>query len=402
MPSNTKFTIVIPTRERADVLSASLRTAVVQNYDNLEIIVSDNFSNDGTEEIVRSFNDPRIRYLNTGKRLSMSHNWEFALSHISEGWVTILGDDDGMLPGALIRAREIIDAYKVDAIRSDIGSYVWPSLSQTSFGKLSVNLRQGCELRNSKQWLSRLVNGRESYIALPTLYTGGFINYQLIKRAQNAAGKFYSSMVPDVYSAVALSRITENYVFSHDSLAIGGASRHSTGSSQFSKNKSPANAQTPANKYYSEVNIPFHSDLPLLPDGTLPPSIQVLVYESFLQSQHLASAMTTSTAPEQQLEIIIRNAKRHHRGVLSEWAKMFSQQHGLDLASVQNKSRKVKIPQKLEKNIKKIFNQFNSINISGSHNLPIVDVYEASIVASTIKAIRPNKLISALRRCAGS
>ncbi|OZA21859.1 MAG: hypothetical protein B7X93_13530 [Hydrogenophilales bacterium 17-61-9] len=88
MNTHFKFTIIIPTRERADVLSGSLKTALMQEYDNLEILVSDNFSSDHTRDVVASFNDPRIRYVNTGKRLSMSHNWEFALSHVDGGWLT--------------------------------------------------------------------------------------------------------------------------------------------------------------------------------------------------------------------------------------------------------------------------------------------------------------------------
>ncbi|WP_348246142.1 glycosyltransferase family 2 protein, partial [Salmonella enterica] len=82
----------------------ALKTVTSQGYENLEILVSDNFSDDATEEITRQSNDPRIRYLNTGSRLSMTHNWEFALGHVTGDWVTIVGDDDGLLPGAIDRA----------------------------------------------------------------------------------------------------------------------------------------------------------------------------------------------------------------------------------------------------------------------------------------------------------
>ena len=60
----TKFSVIIPTRERSDTLQSSLKTCVGQDYDNLEIIVSDNFSTDNTREVVESFDDPRIRYIN--------------------------------------------------------------------------------------------------------------------------------------------------------------------------------------------------------------------------------------------------------------------------------------------------------------------------------------------------
>src|SRR5690606_25949425 len=93
-----KITVIIPTRERCDVFVSALKTVTGQNYDDLEILVSDNFSQDATEEVARQSNDPRVRYLNTGRRLSMAHNWEFALEHATGDWVTIVGDDDGLLP----------------------------------------------------------------------------------------------------------------------------------------------------------------------------------------------------------------------------------------------------------------------------------------------------------------
>jgi glycosyltransferase involved in cell wall biosynthesis len=88
-------TVIIPTREHPETLLATLRTVIQQDYDRLEIIVSDNFSNDSTEDVVRSFTDRRVKYINTGKRLSMSENWDFALSHATGDWISVLGDDDG-------------------------------------------------------------------------------------------------------------------------------------------------------------------------------------------------------------------------------------------------------------------------------------------------------------------
>lgn len=128
--SQPRITVIIPTRERCDVLEKTLRTVTAQNYDDLDIIVSDNFSADDTERVVRSTNDARVKYVNTGKRLSMSHNWEFALSKVGDvGWVTIIGDDDGLLPGSLDKISEIIQSTDVLAVRTSVCSYRWPSLT---------------------------------------------------------------------------------------------------------------------------------------------------------------------------------------------------------------------------------------------------------------------------------
>ena len=116
-----EISVVSPTREHCDVLEKSLRTVTAQDYGNLDIVISDNFSTDETEDVVRSANDARVRYINTGQRLSMSHNWEFALSNVDDsGWATIIGDDDGLLPGSIEKVAEIIQSAGVPAVRSSV------------------------------------------------------------------------------------------------------------------------------------------------------------------------------------------------------------------------------------------------------------------------------------------
>jgi len=96
-----KMTVVIPTRERCATLPFALRTCIEQDYADLEILVSDNASRDDTAAVVATFHDPRIRYVNTGTRCSMTRNWEFALQRVTGDYVTFIGDDDGLLPGAV-------------------------------------------------------------------------------------------------------------------------------------------------------------------------------------------------------------------------------------------------------------------------------------------------------------
>lgn len=127
MSENNKYTVIIPTRERAETLRYTLRTVVEQDYANLTIIVSDNFSQDNTQDVVSSFSDPRIHYLNTGKRTSMSENFEFGLNHVSKGFVLFLGDDDGLLPGAIRRVNTIVEKTGMRAVTSGIAQYVWPN-----------------------------------------------------------------------------------------------------------------------------------------------------------------------------------------------------------------------------------------------------------------------------------
>lgn len=47
-----KYTVVIPTRNSIETLKHTLSTCLTQTYSNFEILVSDNCSDDNTEEYI--------------------------------------------------------------------------------------------------------------------------------------------------------------------------------------------------------------------------------------------------------------------------------------------------------------------------------------------------------------
>lgn len=394
--NNQKFTIVIPTRERASVLYASLRTATCINYDNLEIIVSDNYSSDETQDVVKECKDPRVRYINTGKRVSMSHNWEYALNHVNDGWVTFLGDDDGILPDAIEKVWRISEETGVQAIRSATCGYQWPGLIEKPYGRLTTSLRKGFVVRQSQGWLAKVLAGVRPYTSLPMLYNGGFVDTALIAKIRAINGVFYHSMTPDVFSAVAFARFTQNFAYCYEPLAINGASQHSGGTSAFGKG-GLSSENTPATQYWQEPNIPFHVDLPLLPDGKYPLSIEALVYESYLQSNSLGLAPEPSITHDSQLEVILRNARQQHRDQVVEWGRLLAIQHGLDFDSIFLKSNKNNKRLESLRFLDKVLYGSQSVAI-GSPKIPIRDVYEATIAAATIKNVKISNVRNLLAR----
>lgn len=91
-----KISIIIPTYNRKEYLQQAIESAKQQNYKNLEIVILDNASDDGTENIVNMhLDDPRIVSVRNETNLGMVGNWNKALHEVITGdWFLILSDDD--------------------------------------------------------------------------------------------------------------------------------------------------------------------------------------------------------------------------------------------------------------------------------------------------------------------
>jgi len=385
---NTFFTIIIPTRERPDTLVHAIASALAQSYTDFEVLVSDNASNDQTRKVVESFADPRLKYINTGHRVSMSKNWEFALDHVSSGWVTFLGDDDAILPGALDRVNQIIKKTGTSAISSVVSYYSWPNLLGSSYGSLAINLGRGYEIRRSDVYLQKVLNGALHYFELPVLYQGGFVSYSLIAAAKEKSKIFYLSMNPDIYSAIVFSLMTETYVYSYEPLAIAGHSIHSGGTA-FLEKEQMVRSYDPAQKFFNENDIPLHPNIPLARNGRMLPFISVVVYEAYLQAVKFHDPNKVRTSHAEQLSLAI-NRSRPDQIDIRDWACDFSLLHGLSMPREPSKEslflkRLASYPRRLIR----IFTGF-SFRIVGTRRMPMRNVYEASIVAGVLKVYPPS------------
>lgn len=55
--------VVIPTYNRAGLIGETIESVLAQEFSNLELIVVSDGSTDNTEEVVRSYADPRVRFI---------------------------------------------------------------------------------------------------------------------------------------------------------------------------------------------------------------------------------------------------------------------------------------------------------------------------------------------------
>lgn len=103
----SRVTLAIPTLNRVGYLRQALESAFSQNYTNLEIIVSDNCSTDGTEQFLSTMRDKRLVVLRQSKNIGMIGNWNACLQRATGKYFLLLSDDDLLAPEAI---RKLVSA----------------------------------------------------------------------------------------------------------------------------------------------------------------------------------------------------------------------------------------------------------------------------------------------------
>jgi glycosyltransferase involved in cell wall biosynthesis len=276
---NTKFTIVIPTKNRCETFYWSLKSCLEQDYDNFEIIVSDNNSNDRTRQIVEEFNSPKIRYFNTGKSVSMTDNWEFAFNKIEAGFVTYLGDDDGLMPNSLKLANQYLLDFKLDAIIGRRDTYKWINVAEIKQrGMLRFDVTRKTKILDFEKELNSALFKTFDYSKLPCIYGLGFIDFEILKKIRlKSKGVFFNSSIPDIYSSIVVGSEIKKYLYVNESLILGGLSSFSNGNSFLNPNAD----KTIIESFVSMNTIPFHSKL------DFNPSMGIAIAESVLQANDL-------------------------------------------------------------------------------------------------------------------
>ena len=86
--------VIVPVYNRSIYLKEAIQSALNQTYQNIEIIVSDDCSPDSPEAIVKSFDDPRIRFRRNPKNLGVASNIISAVKEAQGKYVASLNDDD--------------------------------------------------------------------------------------------------------------------------------------------------------------------------------------------------------------------------------------------------------------------------------------------------------------------
>lgn len=225
-----KISVLLPTRNRRELLRCAILSVLSQDYSDWEILVSDNASEEDVASLVSAFDNPRIIYSRSSENLAVTDNWNRALAMASGDYFVMLGDDDFLLPGALGR---IADA-----------SREWASpdfffVGALEFAYPGVVPRQPDGFVSDYNY-SEFIRGKTEAFLLPTAtarrMAHAALNFRLrygfnmqffvfrmaFAKSLESFGPFFQSPFPDYYAANVVMLLAQRVVVLPDrAVAIG-------------------------------------------------------------------------------------------------------------------------------------------------------------------------------------
>lgn len=274
-----RFSIVIPTRNRAETLQYALRTCLSQNHGSFEIVVSDNCSSPETKKVIDSFGSDKIRYVRSDVPLAMSENWEFALTQAQGEYIVFIGDDDGLLAHALNDVDHLIEGLGSPLIRWERVYYSWPSHPKHP-DLLRIPLNRKDAYLDSYQTMQRAANKLIDYRLLPMCYNSA-IHCDLVGRLKQKTGRVFLTFAPDICSGFGFASLVKDYPSVGRPMSINGGSSASNGVATLVLKE-----KTPILQEYQTLNaqskLTWHPEVPNIL------SLSAFLADAFLQVKALA------------------------------------------------------------------------------------------------------------------
>ena len=107
-PTDPIASICIPTFNGAPWIRDAIESALAQSFSDLEVVVCDDASADGTVELARQVDDERVRVVVNRERVGLARNWSRCVSESRGIYIKFLMQDDRLAPDCIGRMVELL------------------------------------------------------------------------------------------------------------------------------------------------------------------------------------------------------------------------------------------------------------------------------------------------------
>ena len=108
------FSVVIPTYRRPEYLAEALASVLKQTFQDFEVIVVDDDTEEQGRAVVESFGDKRVSYVRNDRQRGGAGTRNAGIFRATGQWVAFLDDDDIWMPEKLAFQHEQIEASDSD------------------------------------------------------------------------------------------------------------------------------------------------------------------------------------------------------------------------------------------------------------------------------------------------
>lgn len=223
--------IIIPTIGGREKYLRWCIESCLRQEGEFSVLVSNNGAAPDVRNLVHSLASPRLRLVESPTFLPMALHWEFAFSHAKGDVITIIGDDDALMPGAIARVGQLFAEHPaIDCITHQPGQYFWPDyLEQHWRNKYTVPLQsRRASVRQTEPLLRQVVEFRALYVVLPYLYHG-FVKRAPLEGIRRANGGLFRRAMPDVFTDLVLASTLKEFLVTAECLSLGGQGAKSNG-----------------------------------------------------------------------------------------------------------------------------------------------------------------------------
>jgi hypothetical protein len=102
------FSVVVTTYNREEIIQRAVDSALAQSFPDLEVVVVDDASTDGTVALVESYEDPRVRVVAHAENRGINPARRTGADASRGRWVVMTDSDWELIPDALQRLHEAI------------------------------------------------------------------------------------------------------------------------------------------------------------------------------------------------------------------------------------------------------------------------------------------------------
>jgi hypothetical protein len=229
-----RISVLLPTRNGGALLHDCVKSVLDQPYEDMELLVSDNASDDETRDVLASFDDARLRVVRLDEPIPVTDNWNNALAESAGDYLLLIGDDDYLLPRYFERADALLGTYDdPDCLSYEAYAFAYPeALPDSHEGHYADPLFPPDPALPPSGLIPASLR-REFARDVFKFHYRFCLNLQTTLVSRRAMDRMRHGLFrppfPDFYALIALMLLTDRWAYSPERLVIVGVSPKSFG-----------------------------------------------------------------------------------------------------------------------------------------------------------------------------